>query len=240
MTPITRIDERHFMKIAVLGTGMVGRALAGRLSQLGHDVAIGTRDVQTTTTRTDPDGMGTPPYSVWQPLHPGVHLMRLDEAGAGAELVINATSGPAALAALDAVGAANLAGKVVLDLALPLDFSNGMPPRLTIANTDSLGEQVQRTYPQARVVKTLTNVFCEVMVDPARVPGRHNLFMAGNDPSAKASVVSLLQQFGWQREAILDLGGIASARALEMYEPLYFAIQQTLGTFDFNISVNRS
>jgi predicted dinucleotide-binding enzyme len=77
------------------------------------------------------------------------------------------------MAALEAVGAANLAGKVVVDLALPLDFSPGMPPRLFVANTDSLGEQIQRAFPDARVVKTLNTVFVDVMVEPARVPGRH-------------------------------------------------------------------
>lgn len=138
------------MKIAVLGTGTVGQAIAGRLASLGHDVVIGTRDVDQTLARTEPEAMGHPPYATWQESHPGVELVPFPEAGAYGEFVVNATAG---------TSATNLAGKVILDLALPLDFSQGMPPLLTVANTDSLGEQIQRTFPEARVVKTSTRCF---------------------------------------------------------------------------------
>ncbi|MFD6059587.1 NADPH-dependent F420 reductase [Rhodococcus wratislaviensis] len=228
------------MKIAVLGTGMVGRALAGRLSDLGHNVVIGTRDVATTVARTESDAMGTPPYPHWQKEHPAVRLVTLPEAGAHGEVVLNATNGQNALAALEAVGAEHLAGKVLLDLALPLDLSQGFPPTLTVANTDSLGEQTQRAFPDARVVKSLNSVFCEVMVDPSRVPGQHSIFVAGNDPAAKKTVEELLSEFGWPAGSVIDLGDITGARGAEMYARLYFTLHKVLGTFDFNIAVVRA
>lgn len=227
------------MKITVLGTGMVGRTLAARLDDLGHDVVIGTRDPEATLARTEPGNMGTPPYRQWQPEHPGVRLLRFADAGAHGEVVLNAVLGEHALEALDRVGAQNLAGKVLLDLALPLDFSQGMPPTLTVANTDSLGEQIQRAYPDARVVKSLNSVFCQVMVDPTRIPGEHSIFVAGDDAVAKQSVTDLLGEFGWPANGIVDLGDITAARAVEMYSRLYFTLVGALGTFELNINVVR-
>ena len=228
------------MKIAVIGTGMVGRNLAGALEKAGHDVVIGTRDPQQTLTRTEPDAMGTPAYQHWQQDHPAVRLLPFDEAGAYGEVIVNASAGANALAALEAVGAANLAGKVVLDLALPLDLSQGMPPTLLIANDDSLGEQIQRSFPDARVVKSLTSVFTAIMTDPARVPGEHNLFVAGEDTAAKDTVRGLLRDFGWPQDAVIDLGGIRAARGVEMYSRLYFDLVGVFGDFDFNIAVVRA
>jgi len=229
------------MKIAVIGTGMVGRALAQRLAGFGHDVVIGTRDPRETLARTEPDARGgMPPYVVWQQNNPGVRLVPLAAAGAHGELVVNATAGAVSLTALEAVGTANLAGKVLLDVALPLDRSSGMPPRLLFANTDSLGEQIQRAFPQARVVKSLHTVFVQVMVEPGRVPGRHDIFVAGDDADAKATVAGLLGAFGWPREAVIDLGGIGAARGLEMYAPLYFTLAGVIGSWDFNIAVVRA
>lgn len=228
------------MKIAVLGTGMVGRALTSRLAALGHDIVIGTRDVEPTLARTEPGTMGLPPYAEWQQANPGIRLVPFPEAGAHGELIINATAGANSLAALKATGAANLAGKVVIDIALPLDFSQGMPPLLLVANTDSLGEQIQRAFPEARVVKTLNTIFCEVMIEPARLPGQHNVFLAGDDTGAKETVKGLLREFGWPEDVIVDLGGIRAARGVEMYMPLYFTLVNALGTFDFNIALARA
>lgn len=225
------------MKIAVIGTGMVGRALAGRLDELGHEVAIGTRDVAATLARSEPGALGTPAYAVWQADHPRVALRELAEAGRAADLVVNASNGANALAAFAGVGRDNLAGKVLLDVALPLDFSAGMPPTHTVANTDSLGEQLQRAFPEARVVKALNTAFCEVMVDPSRIPGTHDTFVAGDDPAAKAVVRGLLASFGWPEEAVIDLGGIAGARASEMYMRLYFQLVEVFGTFEVGLRV---
>lgn len=139
--------------------------------------------------------------------------------------------------ALHAVGSENLDGKILLDLALPLDMSQGIPPTLTVANTDSLGEQVQRTFPNTKVVKSLTTVFCEVMVNPGKVPGEHNIFVVGNDDEAKRTVDTILEQFGWPGDSILDLGDITGSRAVEMYSRLFFTLAKKFDSFDFNIKV---
>jgi predicted dinucleotide-binding enzyme len=216
---------------------MVGRALAGRLAELDHDVLIGTRDVDQTLARTDPDAMGNPPYAEWQKSHPEIRLVPFAEAGAHAELILNATAGTGALAALEATGAANLSGKVLVDVANPLDFSQGFPPLLSVANTDSLGEQIQRAFPDARVVKTLNTMNAYVMIEPSRVPGSHNVFLAGEDAAAKDTVKGLLGDFGWPAEAMVDLGGIRAARSTEMYLPLWLSLMGLLGSGDFNIQV---
>ncbi|MCG7202287.1 NADPH-dependent F420 reductase [Streptomyces arenae] len=228
------------MKIAVLGTGMVGRAIAGKLSTLGHNVVIGTRDVEQTLARTEPDWLDNAPFAQWQPTHPAVQLAAFANAGAYGEIIVNATQGALSLTALEATGAANLSGKVLLDVAMPLDLSQGMPPTLTVANTDSLAERIQRTYPSTRVVKSLNTMLADIMVDPARIPGSHNVFVAGEDAAAKETVTILLREFGWPEEAILDLGGIRAARGVEMYGAMTFALSAALGTFDFNIAVVRA
>ncbi|WP_066042333.1 NADPH-dependent F420 reductase [Herbiconiux solani] len=220
------------MKIAVLGTGMVGRALAGRLADLGHEVAVGTRDVA--------DTLSSEEYASWQEGHPTVVLRPFREVGEFGDVVLNAVAGIHALAALEAVGAAALSGKVLLDLAIPLDLSAGLPPTLTTANTDSLGEQIQAAFPDALVVKSLHTVYYEVMIDPARVPGEHSIFVAGNDEAAKTMVSGILEQFGWPAGSIIDLGDITAARATEMYSRLFFALYGRLGSFDFNINVVRA
>ena len=138
------------MNIAVLGTGMVGRTLAARLHELGHRVVDGTRDPQATLARTAPDRMGNPPFSTWHADHQDVPLATFAEAAAGAELVVHASSGGAALEVLGLAGAENLAGKTLVDVSNPLDPSAGFPPTLFVKDTDSLGEQVQRAFPEAR------------------------------------------------------------------------------------------
>lgn len=227
------------MKIAVLGTGIVGRTLAGKLAERGHDVVIGTRDVAQTLARTEADAMGNPPYAEWQRKHPTVRLVPFAEAGAHAELFVNATAGGGSVPALEAVGAENLAGSVVVDVANPLDFSQGFPPTLLMANTDSLAEQIQQAFPEARVVKALNTISAAVMVDPARVPGRHHVFVAGDDGGAKETVAGLLGELGWPEESVVDVGGIRAARGPEMYLPLWLSLYGAFGTGDFNISIVR-
>ena len=133
----------------------------------------------------------------------------------------------------------DLAGKILIDVANPLDFSHGMPPSLSVANTDSLGEQIQRAFPDAKVVKALNTINCAVMVDPARIPGEHDIFLAGDDDAAKQAVRDLLQSFGWAADRIIDLGDITAARATEMYLPLWLRLMGELQTGDFNIKVVR-
>ena len=225
------------MKIAVLGTGMVGRALAGRLSGLGHDVTIGTRDPQATLARTEPDGMGNPPFPTWAADHSDVAVSTFAEATAGAELIVNATNGLGALPALEQAGADHLAGKAILDISNPLDFSRGFPPTLLVKDTDSLGEQIQRAFPQARVVKTLNTLNADLMVHPASLGAESSVFVSGDDAAAKARVTELLRSFG--HTDIIDLGDISTARGTEMYLPLWLRLMGALGTAAFNVKIVR-
>jgi len=223
------------VKIAVLGTGMVGRVLAAKLADVGHDVVVGTRDVDATLARTETGPMGHPPYAEWQAEHANIRLVPYAEAGAHGEIVVNATLGDGSVAALQAAG--DLAGKVIVDVANPLDFSHGFPPTLSVCNTDSLGEQIQKAFPDARVVKTLNTVNANVMVEPSRVPGEHSVFVAGDDVAAKETVKDLLKDFGWSEASIVDLGDIRAARGTEMYLPLWLSMMGALGSTDFNIRV---
>jgi len=225
------------MHIAVLGTGMVGRAIAGRLYELGHQVAIGTRDPQATLARTDSDPMGNPPFSIWAGGHPGVRLSTFAEAAAGAELVVNATNGAASLDVLGLAGEATLAGKVLVDVSNPLDSSHGMPPTLFVKDTDSLGEQVQRTFPAARVVKTLNTLNADLMVHPNTLPEPTTVFVSGDDTEAKVVVTGLLHSFG--HTDVIDLGGIETARGPELWLPLWLRLMGALGTAAFNLRIVR-
>ena len=225
------------MKIAVLGTGMVGRALAARLSGLGHDVTVGTRDPQATLARTEPDGMGNPPFATWTAEHPDVEVATLRDATDGCDLVINATNGSGTLQALEQAGADHLDGTVVVDISNPLDFSQGFPPTLFVKDGDSLGEQVQRAFPQARVVKTLNTMNANLMVDPAALGAESSVFVSGDDPGAKATVTELLRSFG--HTDIIDLGDISTARGPEMYLPIWLRLMGALGTAAFNVKVVR-
>ena len=227
------------MRIAVLGTGMVGQAVAGKLAELGHEVVVGTRDPEATLARTEPDFLGNPPFRGWKEANPGVALATPAAAAAHAELVVNASNGAGSIAMLESAGEDNLSDTVLVDIAVPLDFSQGTPPSLFVSNTDSLGERIQRRFPRARVVKTLNTINCEVMVDPGKVPGDHDVFMCGDNADAKRQVSELLHSFGWPSEHIVDLGGISSARGTEMYVALWLRLWGALGTGHFNIAVIR-
>lgn len=226
------------MKLAVLGTGMVGRALAGRLDELGHDVTIGTRDPQATLARTEPDAMGGPPYVQWAREHEHVRLATFAEAAADSELIVNATNGGASLATLQAAGSSNLAGKVLLDVANPLDFSQGFPPSLFVSNTDSLAEQIQAAFPGARVVKSLNTMNADLMVDPRQLAdGDHTVFVSGDDAAAKQVVTGLLESFG--HTDVIDLGDLSTARGTESLLPLWTRLYGALGGAAFQFKVVR-
>ena len=226
------------MKISVLGTGPVGQALAGRLAELGHQVSIGTRDVEVTMARTEPDGMGNPPYSVWAAEHPLVTLTTFAESTVDAELIVNATSGNVSITALEAAGRENLAGKVLLDTSNPLDFSKGFPPTLFVKDTDSLAERIQAAFPDLKVVKSLNTLTAALMVNPAQLAGGdHSVFVAGNDVGAKATVTELLTSFG--HTDIIDLGDITAARGCEMALPVWLRLMGALNTPFFNFKVVR-
>jgi 8-hydroxy-5-deazaflavin:NADPH oxidoreductase len=223
------------VQIAVLGTGVVGRTLAEAFAAQGHDVVMGTRDVAATLARTDPGDRAGQSVAEWSRAHPGITLLSIPDAGQHGDVVVNATSGEGSLAALH--GAGSLDGKVVVDVSNALDFSSGFPPTLFVANTDSLGEQIQRAFPGARVVKALNTVTAAVMAEPSLVPGEHHVFMAGEDPQAKELVAGLLAELGWPPGSVLDLGGIRAARSTEMYVALWLSLMGHLGTPVFNVRV---
>jgi predicted dinucleotide-binding enzyme len=226
------------MRIAILGTGMVGRALAEGLAAAGHDVVIGTRDPDETMGRTEPDRMGNPPFPQWHAGHADIELAAQTDVGSDAEVVVNATSGAATLEALEAVGEEALGGKPLVDVANPLEFSTGRLALFT-PSTDSLAERIQRTFPDARVVKALNTMNASVMISPSDLPGDHLVPIAGDDEEAKATVRSLLADLGWREEQVLDLGALTAARGMEAWLLLWIDLLQTLGTPQFNLSLSR-
>lgn len=223
--------------IAVLGTGTVGQALAGRLAALGHEVVVGTRDPGATLARVEPDQMGNPPFSAWLTDRPDIELATFADAASRAEIVVNASSGAATLDVLGLAGADNLAGKVLVDVSNPLDFSAGFPPTLAVKDTDSLAEQIQRAFPEARVVKSLNTLTASLMVEPQSLGESSTVFVSGDDAAAKAAVVELLEGFG--HDDVIDLGGLETARGAEMWLPLWLRLMGSLGTASFNVKVVR-
>jgi len=215
------------MKIAVLGTGAVGNTIASKLVELGHQVMMGSRTNDNEKVKAFVAKHNTK-----------ASAGTFADAAAFGEMVFNCTAGVASLEALKLAGENNLNGKIIVDVANPLDFSKGMPPSLSIVNTDSLGEEIQKTFPQAKVVKALNTMWCGVMVNPGTIKGGdHNVFVSGNDAGAKEEVKKLLMSFGWSEENILDLGDITAARGTEMFLPLWLRIYgaKNSGAFNFKI-----
>jgi hypothetical protein len=210
--------------IAILGTGMVGEAIATKLVSLGHKVMMGSRTANNEKATAWVAGSG-----------PLASNGTFAAAAAFGEIIFNCTSGKVSLEALQLAGRENLQGKILVDVANPLDFSKGMPPSLTICNTDSLGEVIQRQFTDVKVVKTLNTVNCQVMVNPGLLNDPGNLFICGNDGDAKSEVESLLRSFGWER--IIDLGDMSAARGTEQLLPVWVRLMGTLGTAVFNFSI---
>lgn len=214
------------MKIAVLGTGEVGRRIATRLVGLGHEVCLGSRtaDNEAATKWAKETGAGASNGT-------------FHDATQGASIVFNCTKGEHTMAVLEAVGADALDGKILADVSNPLDFSKGFPPSLSIVNTDSLAEQIQRTYPTAKVVKTLNTMANPVMVDPRMLAGTHHTFLSSDHDDAKGAMREILGSFGWAQEEIVDLGGLATARGTEAFLLLWIRMYGAMGTGEFNIGL---
>ncbi len=215
------------MKIAVFGTGNVGDTIGSKLVELGHQVMMGSR------TKTNEKAL-----AFVSKHHGKAFAGTFAEAAAYGELLINCTAGTGSIAALYEAGHLNLSGKILLDVSNPLDFSRGMPPSLSIVNTHSLGEEIQNTFPEVKVVKSLNTMWCGLMVNPSLIGnGEHQVFICGNDEEAKKTIKILLQSFGWKENYILDLGDISGARATEMYLPLWLRIWGATknGTFNFKL-----
>jgi predicted dinucleotide-binding enzyme len=214
------------MRIGILGSGAVAQTLGAKLVQTGHEVKLGSRSAANEKAAAWAGAQGAR----------ASHGTFADAARFG-EVVLNCTAGAVSLDALEAAGAANLRGKILMDVANPLEFVEGRP-RLTVCNTVSLAEQIQQAFPDARVVKTLNTVNCEVMVNPGLVPGSHDMFVCGNDAGARAAVAGYLRDwFGWT--SVIDLGDLTAARGTEMLLPAWIRLMQVLGTSRFNWKVQR-
>jgi len=216
------------MKIAVLGTGVVGDAIGTKLVQCGHEVKMGSR------TATNEKA------AAWVKKN-GIHASQgtFADAASFGEIVFNCTHGGASLEALNLASKNNLKNKILIDIANALDFSKGMPPSLVVCNTDSLGEQIQRTFPDTKVIKTLNTMNCNLMVNPGLVSnGDHDIFICGNDAEAKATVTKILRDwFGWK--SIIDLGDITNARATEMLLPIWVRLFGKFQSPNFNFKIVR-
>lgn len=228
------------MKIGVIGTGTVGKTIASKLAELGHEVVIGTRNVSDKITSTIKDGYSTQTFSEWLNANSKVKLGTFAESAAFGDIVINATNGSNSVTALILAGAKNLSGKVLIDVANPLDFSKGMPPTLIsgLNNTNSLAEEIQKTFPAALVVKTLNTMWSGLMINPTLVgKGDHDNFISGNSAEAKDKVRVLLHEFGWQDENIIDIGDITGARATESLLPIWLKVLGVTknGAFNFKL-----
>jgi predicted dinucleotide-binding enzyme len=212
----------QLMRLAILGTGSVGQTLGTAFAAAGHDVVLGTRDPEATRSR---EGWSS-----------DLALATYDQAAASAELVVTAVSGTVAREVLASAG--DLSGKIVLDVSNPLDGSQGFPPTLTVANTDSLAEQLQRAFPGTRVVKALNTVNASIMVDPVSLAGGdHTIFVAGDDGGARATVRGLLEELGWTD--VVEFESLEAARGLEMWLPLWIRLMMRLGNAHFNIKLVR-
>lgn len=228
------------MKIGIIGTGTVGRAIASKLVELDYEVMMGTRNVSEKMASTAKDVYGNPPFNEWIKTNTKVKLVTFAEAATFGEMIINATVGSNSVKALIQSGSKNLAGKVLIDIANPLDFSNGMPPSLIpgLNNTNSLAEEIQKTFPDIMVVKTLNTMAAALMVDPKLIGnGDHLNFICGNSTDAKGKVEKILHQFGWTTENIMDLGDITGARATESLLPIWVRIMSMTKTEFFNFKV---
>ncbi|GMU58484.1 MAG: NADP oxidoreductase [Myxococcaceae bacterium] len=219
------------MKIAVFGTGDVGQAIATRLVSLGHEVRLGSRTATNEKAKAWVEKTGAKAST-------GTYA----DAAKFGEWVFNCTLGAGTVEALKMAGEGALDGKIVVDLSNPLDFTKGMPPSLFLSNTDSLGEAVQRTFPKAKVVKTLNTMWNGIMVNPRLLPDAHVNYLCGNDAGAKGQVKELLKTFGWKDEELLDLGDISASRGTEAVMLLWLRVWGATknGAFNYRIVAAKS
>ncbi|TXS55920.1 NADPH-dependent F420 reductase [Streptomyces sp. t39] len=201
-------------KIALIGTGHVGRALAPAFAKAGHEVLFGSREPD---ARTDLD-------------HP---VVTVAEAAAQGEIVVNATPGTDSVALLAPL-AGPLAGKVLLDIAVGLTAESGLAHP-----NSSVSEEIQRALPDTRVVKSLSTMDSTAMTAPGELSGPGTVFVSGDDEAAKRSVESLLHDLGWPADSVMDLGELRTARGQEHFALLFMGIAESIGTYTFGIRVVR-
>lgn len=213
------------MKIGILGTGMVGETLGTKFTELGHEVRMGSRTANNENATKWVKATGSK-----------ASQGTFEGAANFGEMAFICLKGTVFLDVAKTLKPATLAGKILVDVSNPLDFSHGMPPSLSICNANSLGEEVQKAVPAARVVKTLNIVNCEVMVDPAK-GGNPSMLLCGNDAEAKNKVTGLLKDMGWRD--IIDLGDITKSRGTEMLLPLWLNLFGLFGNPNFGFKVVR-
>jgi predicted dinucleotide-binding enzyme len=203
---------------------MVGQAIGTRLVELGHEACMGSRDARNAKAQQWVLRAG-----------PGASNGTFAEAAAFGEIIFNCTSGDGSIPALKAAGAKNLEGKVLIDVANPLNTAKVPLPELSFCNDDSLAERIQREFPDVKVVKSLNTMNCQVMVNPGMIPGEHDVFVSGNDAYAKATVKEVLREFGWDNP--IDLGDISSARGAEMLLPVWLRLMVAFKSPNFNFHI---
>ncbi len=188
------------MKVGILGSGDVAKALAGGFLKYGHDVLMGTRTPSKLTS--------------WASQNPKIRIGGFADAAKFADVAVMAVKGTAAAEALRAAGAAHLAGKIVVDATNPIADappSNGVLKFFTTLD-ESLMERLQREFANVRFVKAFNSVGNACMVNPQFKEGKPSMFICGNDDAAKKTVRGILDQFGWETA---DMGKIEAARAIE-------------------------
>ncbi|MBV9945712.1 MAG: NADPH-dependent F420 reductase [Myxococcales bacterium] len=214
-------------RIGILGSGDVGRALGAGFIARGHTVTIGSREAKNEK------------LAPWVKEHgPRAGAGTFADAARGAEIIVLATLWSGTKNAIEMAGPDAFAGKLVIDATNPLDFSQGMPPRLALGHTDSGGEQVQRWLPKAHVVKCFNIVGHAFMVDPRFPGGPPDMWIAGNDDAAKKTVAQILREFGWPDP--IDVGGIEGSRLLEPMCLLWVLYGARTGTWQHAFKLLRS
>ena len=229
----------EIMKIAILGTGNVGQTFAVKFVELGHEVMLGTRNVEATLARKATDNYGSLPFAEWHSKNEKVQLGTFAETATFGEIVLNVLQGAVTINTLKSIPASSFDGKIIVDVSNPLDFSKGFPPTLSegLNNDNSLGEEIQKTLPNAKVVKTLNTMYSGLMINPRALGEDSTVFVSGNDADAKAKVTTTLKEFGWKDSEILDLGDITTARGTEGFLPLWLRIFGATQNGFFNMKV---